>query len=90
MANLPNSLSMNAPFGGPGGPDPGGAGAPTGKERRMASAEHLVLELSNPDLREEGCWVWNHHLCHQSPSSFPTSLLQFPLANSPFSSHLFD
>ncbi|CAI0436348.1 unnamed protein product [Linum tenue] len=52
MANLPNSLSMNAPFGGPGGPNPGAAGAPAGKERRMASAEHLVLELSNPDLRE--------------------------------------
>ncbi|CAI0436347.1 unnamed protein product [Linum tenue] len=52
MANLPNSLSMNAPFGGPGGSNPGAAGAPAGKERRMASAEHLVLELSNPDLRE--------------------------------------
>ncbi|CAI0379401.1 unnamed protein product [Linum tenue] len=51
MANLPNSLSMNAPFGGPGS-NPGAAGAPTGKERRLASAEHLVLELSNTDLRE--------------------------------------
>ncbi|CAL1354130.1 unnamed protein product [Linum trigynum] len=51
MANLPNSLSMNAPFGGPGS-NPGAAGAPAGKERRLASAEHLVLELSNTDLRE--------------------------------------
>ncbi|CAI0379405.1 unnamed protein product [Linum tenue] len=51
MVNLPNSLSMNAPFGGPGS-NPGAAGAPTGKERRLASAEHLVLELSNKDLRE--------------------------------------
>lgn len=55
MANLPQSLSMNPPFGG--GPSAssqsavGGAGA--NKDRnKMASAENLVLELSNPELRE--------------------------------------
>ncbi|CAN1149576.1 CCR4-NOT transcription complex subunit 9, partial [Linum perenne] len=52
MANLPNSLNMNAPFGGPGGPNPTAAGTSAGKERKLASAEHLVLELSNPELRE--------------------------------------
>ncbi|KAK4850979.1 hypothetical protein QYF36_011476 [Acer negundo] len=64
MANLPQSLSMNAPFGGGGGGPTtsnlnaaaaaaaaaGGAGA--NKDRKMASAEHLVLDLSNPELRE--------------------------------------
>uniref|UniRef100_A0A7N2M8Q9 Uncharacterized protein n=1 Tax=Quercus lobata TaxID=97700 RepID=A0A7N2M8Q9_QUELO len=52
MANLPQSLSMNAPFGGPSASAPGAAGAPPSKDRKMASAEHLVLDLSNPDLRE--------------------------------------
>ncbi|XP_037494476.1 CCR4-NOT transcription complex subunit 9 [Jatropha curcas] len=52
MANLPQSLSMNAPFGGPSASTPTAAGAPPNKDRKMASAEHLVLDLSNPDLRE--------------------------------------
>ncbi|KAI6687545.1 hypothetical protein NL676_024373 [Syzygium grande] len=59
MPNLPQSLSMNAPFGpGPGAPAPGGsaaaaaAGPPASKDRKMASAEQLVLDLCNPDLRE--------------------------------------
>uniref|UniRef100_A0A2P2LUE5 Uncharacterized protein n=1 Tax=Rhizophora mucronata TaxID=61149 RepID=A0A2P2LUE5_RHIMU len=53
MANLPQSLSVNSPFGGPSALTPTTAGgAPAGKDRKMASAEHLVLELSNPDLRE--------------------------------------
>ena len=57
MANLPQSLSINAPFGGgPGASTPtaaaAAAGAPANKDRKMASAEHLVLDLSNPDLRE--------------------------------------
>ncbi|KAB1215164.1 hypothetical protein CJ030_MR4G001392 [Morella rubra] len=52
MANLPQSLSMNAPFGGPSSSAPTAAGAPANKDRKMASAEHLVLELSNPELRE--------------------------------------
>ncbi|KAH9651993.1 cell differentiation Rcd1-like protein [Citrus sinensis] len=54
MANLPQSLSMNVPFGG--GPSASSPSAPAGaganKDRKMASAEHLVLDLSNPDLRE--------------------------------------
>ncbi|XP_020224866.1 CCR4-NOT transcription complex subunit 9 isoform X2 [Cajanus cajan] len=45
MANLPQSISMSAAsFGAP--------SASATKDRRMASVEHLVLELSNPDLRE--------------------------------------
>ena len=43
---------MNAPFGGPSASAPSGAGAPANKDRKMASAEHLVLDLSNPELRE--------------------------------------
>ncbi|XP_021894100.1 CCR4-NOT transcription complex subunit 9 [Carica papaya] len=53
MANLPQNLSgMNSPFGGPSTAGPSAAGAPANKDRKMASAEHLVLDLSNPDLRE--------------------------------------
>ncbi|XVF04644.1 hypothetical protein REPUB_Repub05bG0102400 [Reevesia pubescens] len=52
MLNLPQSLSMNVPFGGPSASNPTAAGAPANKDRKMASAEHLVLDLSNPDLRE--------------------------------------
>jgi len=53
MANLPQSLSLNSPFGGPSASTPtAGPGAPPNKDRKMASAEHLVLDLSNPDLRE--------------------------------------
>lgn len=57
MANLPQSLSLNAPFGGgPSASNPSAAAAAAGagatKDRKMASAEHLVLDLSNPDLRE--------------------------------------
>ena len=56
MSNLPQSLSMSVAFGGPGpgpGPSmPSASGAPPNKERKMASSEQLVLDLSNPDLRE--------------------------------------
>lgn len=52
MINLPQSLSMNASFGGPSASNPAAAGAPGNKDRKMVSAEHLVLDLSNPDLRE--------------------------------------
>ncbi|XP_019251790.1 PREDICTED: cell differentiation protein RCD1 homolog [Nicotiana attenuata] len=55
MANLPQSFSI-----GVGGFGSGGAaassssavGAPADKDRKMQSAEQLVLDLSNPDLRE--------------------------------------
>ncbi|KAJ6728324.1 hypothetical protein OIU74_006383, partial [Salix koriyanagi] len=45
---------MNIPFGGPCASNPAAAaaGAPANKDRKMASAEHLVLDLSNPELRE--------------------------------------
>ncbi|KAF2555745.1 hypothetical protein F2Q68_00017064 [Brassica cretica] len=48
MANLPPSLSMGTPFGGPST----SVGAPANKDRNLASAEQLVLDLSNPELRE--------------------------------------
>lgn len=43
---------MNVSFGGPSTSVPSIAGAQANKDRKMASAEHLVLDLSNPDLRE--------------------------------------
>ena len=52
MANRPQSLSLNVQFGGPSVSAPSVAGAQANKDRKMASAEHLVLDLSNPDLRE--------------------------------------
>ncbi|KAM1081568.1 hypothetical protein ACFX1X_020663 [Malus domestica] len=52
MANRPQSLSLNVPFGGPSVSAPSVTGAQANKDRKMASAEHLVLDLSNPDLRE--------------------------------------
>ncbi|KAM1740652.1 hypothetical protein ACFX14_010941 [Malus domestica] len=52
MANRPQSLSLNVQFGGPSVSAPSVAGAHANKDRKMASAEHLVLDLSNPDLRE--------------------------------------
>ncbi|KAM7251049.1 hypothetical protein ACFE04_022932 [Oxalis oulophora] len=64
MTNLPQSLSsLNGSFGG-GAPNGGGGGATSPNpsavaaaanqnvDRKMASAENLVLDLSNPDLRE--------------------------------------
>ncbi|KAK9133300.1 hypothetical protein Scep_012828 [Stephania cephalantha] len=58
MANQPQSLSMNPPFGGPSASASTGAAAAAAaaqvnnKDRKLASAEQLVLELCNPDLRE--------------------------------------
>ncbi|CAN1339926.1 hypothetical protein LINPERPRIM_LOCUS38676 [Linum perenne] len=75
MANLPNSLNMNAPFGGPGGPNPTAAGTSAGKERKLASAEHLVLELSNPELRENALLELSK-VIHGISSSFLT--IAFP------------
>lgn len=44
--------SMNAgAFGGPGSSS-SAVGAPVNKDRKMQSAEQLVLDLSNPDVRE--------------------------------------
>ncbi|XP_060960517.1 uncharacterized protein LOC115722515 isoform X2 [Cannabis sativa] len=51
MASLPQSLTL--PFGGGTSVSAaGGGGAELSRERKMASAEQLVLDLSNPDLRE--------------------------------------
>ncbi|KAJ4800057.1 Cell differentiation protein RCD1 like [Rhynchospora pubera] len=65
MANLPSSLSLSASsFGNipaisaPQSPSPaggaagGGVGGQVGKEKKMAGAEQLVLDLCDPDLRE--------------------------------------
>lgn len=52
MANLPSSLSMGTPFGGPSTSAQNPSGAPANKDRNLASAEQLVLDLSNPELRE--------------------------------------
>ncbi|PQM39215.1 hypothetical protein Pyn_02938 [Prunus yedoensis var. nudiflora] len=43
---------MSAPFGDPIASNSSAAGAQPNREPKMASAEQLVLELSNPDLRE--------------------------------------
>lgn len=58
MANMPQSLSMNAAavaaFGGSGSSsaNSAAAGSQGNKDRKMQSAEQLVLDLSNPELRE--------------------------------------
>ncbi|GAB2258618.1 hypothetical protein Droror1_Dr00014778 [Drosera rotundifolia] len=59
MANIPQSLTMNSPYQqqpspsiNPGGGGGGGAAAQINVERRMQSAEQLVLELGHPDSRE--------------------------------------
>nr|CAN74776.1 hypothetical protein VITISV_035590 [Vitis vinifera] len=46
------SLSMNAPFGGSSSSVVSPTEAQMNKDQKMASAESLVLELINPDLRE--------------------------------------
>lgn len=54
MANLPQNLSISATAfgGGPAAPSPSAVGAQPNKDRKMQSAEQLVLDLSNPDHRE--------------------------------------
>ncbi|KAL7186592.1 hypothetical protein ACSBR2_028344 [Camellia fascicularis] len=52
MANLPQSLSMISPFLGSASSAANAAGPQPSKDRKMQSAEQLVLDLSNPDLRE--------------------------------------
>ncbi|GMN51640.1 hypothetical protein TIFTF001_020800 [Ficus carica] len=43
---------MNSPFGAPSASSTSPPGSQANKERKMASSEQLVLDLSNPDLRE--------------------------------------
>ncbi|RDY05433.1 CCR4-NOT transcription complex subunit 9, partial [Mucuna pruriens] len=66
MANLPQSISMS------------GASASASKEHRMASVEHLVLDLSNPDLRENALHELSKDLAPLLWNSFGTmaALLQ--------------
>nr|GMD51325.1 cell differentiation protein RCD1 homolog [Ipomoea batatas]GME16832.1 cell differentiation protein RCD1 homolog [Ipomoea batatas] len=56
MANLPQGLSINAAAFGGGPASASSSSAAVGpqpnKDRKMQSAEQLVLDLSNPDLRE--------------------------------------
>lgn len=53
MASLPQPLGLNTPFAANTASSAGGApSAQATKDRKMASAEQLVLELSNPDTRE--------------------------------------
>lgn len=56
MTNLPQfSIGAGGGFGGFGGvasPSLAGAGASANNDRNMQSAEQLVLDLSNPELRE--------------------------------------
>lgn len=77
MSNLPQSLSMNAAFGGggvPPSPNSSAQGSAANKDRKMASAEQLVLELSNPDLRENALLELSKVLV----TPFPHSSLSLP------------
>uniref|UniRef100_A0A0V0H8L8 Putative ovule protein n=1 Tax=Solanum chacoense TaxID=4108 RepID=A0A0V0H8L8_SOLCH len=53
MTNLPQfSIGAGGGFGGVASPLLAGAGASANNDRNMQSAEQLVLDLSNPELRE--------------------------------------
>ncbi|PON91237.1 Rcd1/Caf [Trema orientale] len=52
MANLPQSLSLPFGIGSVPATEVVGGTQARGRDRQMASAEQLVLDLSNPDLRE--------------------------------------
>lgn len=52
MVTVPQSPSSNTPYTGAGSSATNGGGAPANMVRKMESAEQLVLDLSNPDLRE--------------------------------------
>ncbi|KAF8391576.1 hypothetical protein HHK36_023882 [Tetracentron sinense] len=67
MANLPQSLSLNPPFGGSNPSSANPTVAQPNKDRKLASAEQLVLELSNPDLRENAL----HDLSKEIVSIYP-------------------
>jgi CCR4-NOT transcription complex subunit 9 len=95
MAKLPQSgsISMNSAFGAESEnpPPPSLASAATSQssisnnDRNMASSEQLVLELSNPELRENALLELSK-VYHNSQPFFPLIFLpnccQFP--NSPF------
>lgn len=80
MANLQQSLSLNPSFGGgPSAPQQALTGVSTAavaaaqqaaKDRKMASAEQLVLELGNTDLRENALLELSKVGCYGLFSSY--------------------
>ncbi|KAF8410763.1 hypothetical protein HHK36_003300 [Tetracentron sinense] len=52
MENLPQSLSLNPHFAGPSASSANTGAPQANKDRKLESLEQLILELSNPDLRE--------------------------------------
>ncbi|XP_020588307.1 cell differentiation protein RCD1 homolog isoform X2 [Phalaenopsis equestris] len=84
MANLPTSLSINSPpYGGP-APSPLttpaaaaaalAAVAVQSKDRKMASAEQLVLDLCDPELRENALLDLSKEIVSIYPSLSPPTL----------------
>ena len=69
MANLPHTLSLNASSYGPGASSGIPTGAQPNVDRKMQSAELLVLDLSNPERRENALLELSKVVCH-SPNSF--------------------
>ncbi|KAE8711309.1 Cell differentiation protein RCD1-like protein [Hibiscus syriacus] len=72
--NLLQSLSMNSPFGGPSASNQAAGGAPANKDRKMATAEHLVLDLSSPDLRENALLELSKEIVSIYPVLSPPNL----------------
>ncbi|PON41197.1 Clathrin, heavy chain [Parasponia andersonii] len=69
---------MNSPFGAPISPSntsPTGAHSQPNKERKMASAEQLVLDLSNPDLRENALLELSKVFFFTGPTSDPLVII---------------
>lgn len=56
-------------FGGPGSSS-SAVGAPVNKDRKMQSAEQLVLDLSNPDVRENALLELSKVVLHTCFSFF--------------------
>lgn len=85
MANLPSSLSINSPpYGGPAPPPlaavaAAAAVAAQAKDRKMASAEQLVLDLCDPELRENALLDLSKVLSLALPCWFVLSLLWISL-----------
>ncbi|CAL5402742.1 unnamed protein product [Camellia sinensis] len=65
MANLPQSLSVNSPFLGSASSAANAAGPQPSKDRKMQSAEQLVLDLSNPDVRENALLELSKEIARQ-------------------------
>ncbi|XP_008794446.1 CCR4-NOT transcription complex subunit 9-like isoform X2 [Phoenix dactylifera] len=79
MANLPPSLSISSSFGGsaPSSPAAAGSGSATTqvtKDRKMASAEQLVLDLCDPELRENALLDLSKEIVSIYPALSPPTL----------------